>query len=316
MNREPKPVMWSIRSRRRCELRCVGSGRTSRTRRGESLIDVLVVISCVVLLAVGWYWYDQHQQRGRRVQAQKITCLSNLRQIGMALSMYEVTHRGQFPLFPFAEPVGLETGAVTYAPGRIGKYRERYSTADDTDLSTTRALWLLFQKDLARQPEVFICPATSDVDPGLQDARSFFDFAAYGQISYGYQVPFGQKGRPSTKVRRSAEMVLSADQGPYGAAMEGGLPHPGPPAAVQGTVTDWTPWNSPNHLGRWNNVAFMDSHVESLPTPLVGGWQDNVYTRWEDASADAFEAGPKRKIGVPPTGEETPMDDADMLIYP
>lgn len=316
MNREPKPVMWSIRSRRRCELRCVGSGRTSRTRRGESLIDVLVVISCVVLLAVGWYWYDQHQQRGRRVQAQKITCLSNLRQIGIGLAMYEVTHRGQFPLFPFAEPVGLETGAVTYAPGRIGKFRERYSTADDTDLSTTRALWLLFQKDLAQQPEVFICPATSDVGPVLQDARSFFDFAAYGQISYGYQVPFGQKGRPSTKVRRPAEMVLSADQGPYGAAMEGGLPHPGPPAAVQGTVTDWTPWNSPNHEGLLTNVAYIDGHVEGAKIPLAGIHQDNIYTQWENVDARSGHASLERIHGVPPTNNETPLAETDALIYP
>jgi hypothetical protein len=234
--------------------------------------------------------------------------------------MYALANGNTFPIFPFAAPVVLETGAITYAPGRIGQYRERYSTMEDTDLSTTRSLWILFQqKGLVETPEVFVCPETQDTPPSSDQAGTYFDFASYANVSYGWQVPFGQIGSPTWKVKKPSNTPLAADRGPYGASLESGLPHPGLPMATEtpeASGQNWRPWNSPNHKGLRNHILFLDSHVEGSRTPLAGVKDDNIYTRWEDVNAGKGEADPKRIHGVPPTSNETPLDAADTLIYP
>ncbi len=295
--------------------RALHLGLKHRTRRAASSNDLFVALSMVALVLI----FLNHYMRpscGLSSPTKIMNCQYNLRQIGTHLLMYAYKNRQQFPVIPHKPPTRLENGSVTYAPNLIGKYRERPSTSDDDQLSMTRHFWLLFQEmGPIESPDVFICPGTMDVAPGQYDARDYYDFEAYTSISYGYQVSFGQKGGPSMNVRRPAEFILSADKGPYGAALEAGAPFPDRTAMPSPTRTgSWQPYNSPNHDGKQNATVYLDGHVETHRTPLACALNDNIYTRWEDPSAATTPI--KRTQGASPTSNETPLSDQDTLIYP
>ena len=59
----------------------------------------------------------------------------------------------------------------------------------------------------------------------------------YEESSYGYQVPYGEYGKPHWDV--DPQMPLAADKGPYGAAIEGGTgEHPGSPTVTAADSPD------------------------------------------------------------------------------
>jgi prepilin-type N-terminal cleavage/methylation domain-containing protein len=62
-------------------------------RRGFSLVEILVVIAIVMLLVAMVLPIMQTA----RQQAHKVTCASNLRQIGLSLEMYSLDYSGYFP---------------------------------------------------------------------------------------------------------------------------------------------------------------------------------------------------------------------------
>lgn len=288
-------------------------------RRGASAIDLVVMIVFIAVVATAGVLIvlaSRAMVRDGRGAAPTF-CASNLKQIGLGMMVYTIENGHQFPQHPFAEARERESGAVTYAPGRIGSHRDRYSTESDTELSTTRSLWMLWTNAYVDSPGVFVCPGTEDVAPQKGEEERYFDFASYENVSYGYQVPFGKAGKPDTNVKRAGEIPFSSDQGPYGASLEAGLPHPGPPKApASGGSDDWRLWNSPNHEGLLTNVAYIDGHVEGAKIPLAGIHHDNIYTQWENVDARSGHASLERIHGVPPTNNETPLAETDALIYP
>jgi prepilin-type N-terminal cleavage/methylation domain-containing protein/prepilin-type processing-associated H-X9-DG protein len=72
-------------------------------RRGFTLVEVLVVIGIIALL-MGVLVPALSQARGR---AKCLACASNLRQVGLALTVYANENRGQFiPLGPYGQHLG------------------------------------------------------------------------------------------------------------------------------------------------------------------------------------------------------------------
>lgn len=279
---------------------------------GFTLVEVIIVILVVLVLIVLGIVVVRHQ----RAKARLARCSENLVQIGRDASG---SISGSVS-FPHAPAEFDEVGRVRYAPGMIGVKRGDGVDANtglagpqDTELSTTRSLWLLRREGTPAR--VFVCPSSADKPNGDSNPKLYWDFRAYSEVSYGIRVPFGRHGQPTFDA--AAGTTFAADKGPYGAALEASTRDPGTPT-VGGSAADeaWSPWNSPNHGGTGQNVLFVDLHVAFLKTPICGSILDNIYTRWSSATADIDHDERSRIQGTPPTGIETPWSDMDSLIYP
>jgi hypothetical protein len=185
-------------------------------------------------------------------------------------------------------------------------------------------------------PDLFVCPASGDEPLDADDYLRIYeidekpiirnDFDAYDQCSYGYQVPYGVKGRPVA--HRDPRMVLVADKGPFGKVIETGGDVTALAAALDALDAgaldtmppeQWRKFNSPNHggagRGDGQNTLFTDTHVEFSNKPTVGIDGDNIYTRWRTADDPAVSN--RAKGVVPGLGKKLgPFSDTDSLIYP
>lgn len=75
---------------------------TSRTDRAFTLIELLVVISIISLLIS----ILLPALKAARRQAQAVTCLSNIRQVGVAITSYAADHKGIFYYSAWVNPAG------------------------------------------------------------------------------------------------------------------------------------------------------------------------------------------------------------------
>jgi prepilin-type N-terminal cleavage/methylation domain-containing protein len=209
--------------------------------------------------------------------------------------------------------------------------------AYSTNLSTTRNLWALIRIG-ASSPKSFICPSSEDQANDEDNPQMYWDFGkldktatsspvargdadlttAWSQVSYGYQMPYGPSGKPSSD--RDQRMPLSADKGPWGAFEEGNKG--AAPAGLTSMTSssgpdDWRKFNSPNHGGLGDGegqvVLFADSHAEFSTKPTIGIALDNIYTHW----ANAVPSVDQRLQGTVPAGPTNkPMSNTDSVCWP
>jgi prepilin-type N-terminal cleavage/methylation domain-containing protein/prepilin-type processing-associated H-X9-DG protein len=121
--------------------------RSSRSR-GFTLIELLVVIAVVAILAA----LLLPALASAKERSKGTACLSNLRQIGVAIRAYADDSSGDIPFGPKAPPF---TSAFDLYP----------STGAPTSLISLSsgapvALGLLLQSYVARQPKVLFCPSS------------------------------------------------------------------------------------------------------------------------------------------------------------
>lgn len=287
-----------------------------RQRRGFTRVEVVAVVAIIVLVNV----FLLGGLRIMREQGRIEHCISNLKSLGTALYTYLPESGDTFPIPPHVPATEVGRSQVVWAPGKIGVHRGRAddpkageTTDSDTEMSVTRCYWMLVQSKIAL-PDSFICPSSGDRANDEGDSGNLWDFRSWNECSYGYQVPYGKIGLPRSSLDQ--RMAVSADKGPFGAALEAGMPNPGicMPGVDSGDSA-WRPWNSPNHKGRGQGVLYADAHAEFKTTPLAGVKSDNIYTRWSDATGGGADIN-VRIHGTPPTGREAPFSQTDSLIYP
>lgn len=126
----------------------------NRGDKGFTLVELLVVIAVIAILAsLLLPALSRSTQMARRV-----ACISNLRQVGVALTLYADDHDEEIPYGPKAPAF---TSPASFYP----------STGAPTSLISLRdgqhaALGLLLDSYLSRNRDVLFCPGT---DQGLND---------------------------------------------------------------------------------------------------------------------------------------------------
>jgi type II secretory pathway pseudopilin PulG len=305
--------------------------------RGFTRIEAVIVLAIAgVLLSVLGVTLAWQRERARRTQ-----CAENLSGMGRGFYTYATEGTDSWPIAapnsthrPVPAPVVYYN--MTGRHGGLGAAGDPGSEAPEQywdQLSTTRNIWILVKTGGAF-PKSFICPSSDAGPDTVADPELFWDFPARLSdttadrgwnstsnnetcVSYGYQVPYGGKGKPSTEVDQ--RMALAADKGPYGGVSLNNSQVITPPASLNaGSDTKlWRPFNSPNHGGQ--GVLFADSHAEFLTTPIVGVGKDNIYTAWK--RQDGRGNPDTRLHGDQPANTAgfdslTPAENTDSLIYP
>jgi prepilin-type N-terminal cleavage/methylation domain-containing protein/prepilin-type processing-associated H-X9-DG protein len=224
--------------------------RDNRRHSAFTLVELLVVIGIVsVLMGV-----VVPALASARASARKIACLSNLRQIGMAVHSYANDNQGNIPFGPKAPPFlspadfYTSTGAVT----------SLISLSNGAPVG----LGLLLREYLSRQPKVLFCP-----DPD-QHVSADDELAKVGttqaQCSYYYRHAsvtrlFDDRNDPEPFWDRIALANLGKNRnGRLVRALAIDTMFLCPPDLAQFNVKPHT-----NHRQRFANILFADGHVVS-----------------------------------------------------
>src|SRR5688500_9405438 len=93
--------------------------KTQQTRRGFTLTELLVVVGLIALL-ISLLMPALGQARGA---ARSTGCLSNLRQMGVAWTMYLADNRGHLPEYLWHTPMTPDVSWQGYWPGILDHYR-------------------------------------------------------------------------------------------------------------------------------------------------------------------------------------------------
>jgi prepilin-type N-terminal cleavage/methylation domain-containing protein len=144
--------------------------RAAKTAKAFTLIELLTVIAVIAILAALLLpALGLAKERGQRV-----VCLSNLRQIGIAVHGYASDNDGKIPYGPKAPPY---TNPGDFYP----------STGAATSLISLQSgapvgLGLMLQSYIARQPKVLFCPSNDQ----SQDAAAQLAKVGLSQAQCGY----------------------------------------------------------------------------------------------------------------------------------
>jgi prepilin-type N-terminal cleavage/methylation domain-containing protein/prepilin-type processing-associated H-X9-DG protein len=115
-------------------LRRIGKSKLSRPRSGFTLIELLVVMSIIVILAgILFPIFARVREKARQT-----SCLSNMRQIGMALQMYIGDHGERLPSYIQGDGSLVDSGHTVSTGGYCGraKYVDRYGNTVDFPTAT------------------------------------------------------------------------------------------------------------------------------------------------------------------------------------
>jgi len=223
------------------------------SRRAFTLIELLVVIGIIALLAA----LLLPALASARDKGRQAACLSNLRQIGIALLTYATDNDGKIPFGPKAPPF---TNPADFYP----------STGAPTSLISLQSgapvgLGLLLPQQLAGQPKVLFCPGSDQpLDANAELAKVG---ASQAQSSYYYRHA-GNTNLFDTPGSRIEPAHIRLD---HLGNNRNGLPIR---ALALDTLflcpPDLAPFNvkpRTHHRQRFADILFSDGHVRSRPNP-------------------------------------------------
>ncbi len=260
---------------------------------GFTLIELLVVIAIIATLAS----ILTPSLVMARELARRSTCATNLRNIGVGLSIAaEGGGKSSYPYVPLSGAgwnVAVGTGR-NVDPGDGGNQGR----------NPTATLYQLVRKG-ACKGEMFVCPSTDEEPADEGDYRAYWDFADAASISYSLMNPYG----PERYLKETNESVfLLGDASPY-FDPDTGLRNSVAPVDLAGTSdVEAEEGNSPNHAQAGQNVTVAGGATRWAERADCGAAGDNIYT----AAGGETDPG-----GTIPTGAEAgPSGPRDTFLVP
>ena len=221
---------------------------SDRVRHGFTLIELLAVIAIIAVLAA---LLLPGLAAARKV-ARKAACISNLRQIGIAIHAYAGDYDGSIPYGPKAPPF---TSPADFYP----------STGAPTALISLRsgapaALGLLLRDHLASQPRVLFCPGNDqplETDAELANVGMNQAIGSYFYRHGGTTALFDKPGQPPPEHIRLDNLGKNRNGLPISALVidSNFLSPPGMETFNVHTRT--------HHQERFSNILFADGHAIS-----------------------------------------------------
>ncbi len=164
---------------------------TSRPARAFTLIELLVVIAIIAILAA----LLLPALAAARQKARQTACLSNLRQVGLAVIAYAIDSNGNIPFGPKAKAF---TSPMNFYPS-TGAPTSLISLGDGAPVG----LGLLLNQHLAAQPKVLFCPGSDQLldsdaqlaNVGVRQAQCSFYYRHAGNVRI-FDLP-GQEDAPN-----------------------------------------------------------------------------------------------------------------------
>ena len=211
--------------------------------RGFTLIELLVVIAIIsILAAILFPVFARARENARRA-----SCMSNLKQIGLAVMMYTQDYDEHLPAYKMTN----KTPWPTFNSGLNGN-----------------STWLWWHMIFAyvKNPQVFICPSTT----AAWDTAGYQMVDSKGVYSYGYNayLTSGVQGLSLSAIPDVAETPFVADSTYY--VMDPDHDCAGAHlTSVDPTINPWCTGANDNmdppiarHLDTFN-MCFVDGHVKS-----------------------------------------------------
>jgi prepilin-type N-terminal cleavage/methylation domain-containing protein len=256
-----------------------------------TIIELLIVIGIVGILLAILLPAVEHV----RHQAYIDKCASNLRQIGVAIAIYEQENHGNYPrtVYDPTAPLTAGTGVASVDPFQAGG-----PAANDL----TAPLFLLMRVEKLT-PSMFICPYNDDTEYVADSANlaGRSNFSSYKKnLAYSFANPYPNQPAADAGYRLCnklpADFALAADMNPGVDSRSNVFI-----ATDHSSEADLQKANSDNHEKDGQNVLFGDLHVAWWRTPLCGVGHDNIYTS---------------KLAITPTVLASPADANDSVLLP